>query len=134
MTTYRSAPSNASLIRDILARAKDGLSIDEIATRLTEHLTRNQVKAACFQMCKDACYANGAPLVKCGTAGRQRFKLAKPKPKAVPFNVTISPSASIPVEKPVARVETIEEWERNGGVVERLPIGASAFPLLRIRG
>ncbi len=126
--------SNASLIRGVLARSKDGLSIDEIAAELSDTLTREQVKASCFQMCKDGCYANGAPLVKCGTAGRQRFKLAKPKPRPLPFNLPILPSESVITTKPVARVETIEEWERNGGVVERLPIGASAFPLLRIRG
>lgn len=126
--------SNASLIRDVLARAKDGLSIDEITAALSGALTRDQVKAATFQMCKDSAYAAGAPLVKCGTRGRQRFKLAAPKPKAVRFNVAIGPSVSIPVEKPAPRIETIEEWERRGGTVERLPMGASAYPLRRIRG
>lgn len=134
MTIYRSAPSNSSLIRDVLARAKDGLSIDEIAAQLTDQLTRKQVKAAAFQMCKDSAYATGAPLIKCGTSGRQRFKLAKPKAKAVRFNVAILPSESVITIKPVARVETIEEWERRGGMVERLPVGASAYPLRRIRG
>lgn len=127
--------SNASLIRGVLARSKDALSIDEIAAELPDTLTREQVKASCFQMCKDSPYAAGAPLMKCGTGARQRFKLATPKPKAVRFNVGIMPSESVVVAKPVARVETAEEWERRtGSTVERLPVGASAYPLMRIRG
>lgn len=133
MSIYRNTKSNATLVRELLARAKNPMTVDEITAALSDHgLTKKQVKDACFEMCKDRGYAKRAWLVKCGSNARQSFKLAL-KPRPATFNVSISPAVDIPVEKPTKNVESVEEWAARTGLrVERLPIGASAFPLRTI--
>jgi hypothetical protein len=117
--------SIAAIIRDVLKSSHRAMSIDELAAA-SDGLTAKQVRAACFEMAK-----RGA-VVKCGTGGRQLFKLGTVKPKPT-FNVPIAPPESVPVVRVSRSVETIEEWmQRTGRTVQRLPMGATAFPLRRI--
>lgn len=116
--------SIAATIRDILKPGR-AMSIDEIATT-SDGLTAKQVRAACFEMAK-----RGA-VVKCGTGGRQLFKLGTVAPRRR-FNTTIAPSTAAPAVVASRSVETVEEWmRRTGRAVQRLPVGATAFPLRRI--
>lgn len=116
--------SIAATIRDIL-KPGGAMSIDEIAVA-SDGLTAKQVRAACFEM------ARRGAVVKCGTGGRQLFKLGSVAPKRR-FNTTIAPSTAAPVVVVSRSVETVEEWmRRTGRTVQRLPVGATAFPLRRI--
>ena len=115
----------AEAVRDVLARRKCAMSVRDIADAV-EGFTQAQVKASCFEMAK-----RGA-VVKCGTGGRQLFKLGTVAPKRR-FNTTIAPSTAAPVVVVSRSVETVEEWmRRTGRTVQRLPVGATAFPLRRI--
>ena len=117
----------AEAIREVLAKHKRAMSIRDLAAALElEGFTHAQVKASCFEMAK-----RGA-VVKCGTGGRQLFKLGVVKPRER-FNVPIAPPESVPVVRAVRGVETIDEWmRRTGKRPQVLPIGATAFPLRRI--
>ena len=119
--------SNAAIIRDLLKSQRCAMSISEMALALSaDGLTEKQVRAACFEMEK-----RGA-VVKCGNGARQLFKLGFQKRT---FNVPIAPPISAPtaVAPKAATVETVEEWKRRTGRdIQRLPIGATAFPLRRI--
>ena len=119
--------SNAAIIRDLLKVRRCAMSISEMALALSaDGLTEKQVRAACFEMAK-----RGA-VVKCGTGGRQLFKLGTAAPKPT-FNVPIAPPESVPMVPAPRSVETIEEWKRRTGRdIQRLPMGATAFPLRRI--
>ena len=116
--------SIAATIRDILKPGRV-MSIAEISAA-SDGLTAKQVRAACFEMAKREA------VVKCGTGARQLFKLGSVAPKRR-FNTTIAPAQSAPVVRVTHSVETVEEWmRRTGRTVQRLPVGATAFPLRRI--
>jgi hypothetical protein len=117
----------ADAIRDVLRRNTRAMSIRDLSSALEpEGFTHAQVKTSCFDMAKREA------VLKCGTGGRQLFRLGAGKPKQR-FNVPIAPSESIPATRATRGVETIEEWMlRTGRTVQRLPIGATAFPLRRI--
>lgn len=117
--------SNAEIIRDLLANRQCAMSVRDIAAALPD-LTLAQVKASCFDMEKRKAVA------KCGNGARQLFRLCAyaPKPRRPRYNVPIAPSAATPKATVARAVETAEEWmRRTGKTVQRLPIGASAFPL-----
>lgn len=113
----------AELIRALLTERKCAMSVREITDAL-EVLTLAQVKASCFEMAKREA------VVKCGTGARQLFRIGHPKPRGPRFNTAIEPSAAVPEPDAPSRVETTEEWmRRTGNTVQRLPIGATAFPI-----
>ncbi len=117
----------AEAVRDVLAKNKRAMSVRDLSAALeSEGFTLAQVKTSCFEMAKREA------VVKCGTGGRQLFKLGTVKPKQR-FNVSIAPASNVPVIRATQSVETIDEWmRRTGRTVQRLPIGATAFPLRRI--
>lgn len=119
--------SNSAIIRDLLRSRRCAMSIGEIAEAISaDGLTERQVRAACFEM------ATRGAVVKCGTGWRQLFRLGTVAPKQR-FNVPIAPAETVPVMRTARSVETIEEWmQRTGRTVQRLPMGATAFPLRRI--
>lgn len=115
----------AELIRALLTERKCAMSVREITDAL-EGLTLAQVKASCFEMAKRKA------VVKCGTGARQLFRIGGyvSKPRGPRFNTSITPSAAVPEAKSPGKVETAEEWmRRTGNTVQRLPIGATAFPI-----
>lgn len=117
----------AEAVRDVLAKNKRAMSVRDLSAALEpEGFTHAQVKTSCFEMAK-----RGA-VVKCGTGGRQLFKLGTVAPKRR-FNTTIAPPESAPTPRVSRGVETIDEWmRRTGKRPQVLPMGATAFPLRRI--
>ena len=115
----------AEAVREVLAKRKCAMPVRDIADAV-DGFTHAQVKASCFEMAKrDA-------VVKCGTGGRQLFRLGTVQPRRR-FNTTIAPSTAAPVVVVSRSVETVEEsMRRTGRTVQRLPVGATAFPLRRI--
>jgi hypothetical protein len=120
-------PSNATLIRELLKSRRCAMAISEIASALSaDGLTERQVRAACFEMEKRKV------VVKCGTHARQLFKLGTVAPRQS-FNVPIAPPEAAPTTRIARSTETVEEWRRRTGRdIQRLPMGATAFPLRRI--
>ena len=121
----RKGKHHAEIIRDLLADQRRAMSVREIADALPS-LTLAQVKASCFDMEKRKA------VVKCGDSVRQLFRVRAyvPKPRRPRYNTPIAPSAALPKSSTPRAVETTEEWmRRTGNVVQRLPIGATAFPI-----